>query len=99
MPCKPISQFSTVSLTTTLEREIKAVSQHAVESLENLLDKYGDLFAEELAIISHSVQNCMSDKHKLYKLQTVPYALETAINDELDHLEREGILEYVIHSE
>ena len=83
-------------------RDIRAVSQHAVGSLEYLLDKYGDLFVEELGTIkpfSAKLHVNPQDKTKFYKTRTVPYALKSAIDDELDCLEREGILEEVTHSE
>ena len=83
-------------------RDIRAVSQHAVGSLEYLLDKYGDLFVEELGTIkpfSAKLHVNPQDKPKFYKTRTVPYALKSAIDDELDCLEREGILEEVTHSE
>ena len=83
-------------------RDIKAVSQHAVGSLDYLLDKYGDLFVNELGTIesfSAKLHVNPQDKPKFYKARTVPYALKSVIDDELDRLEREGILEKVTHSE
>lgn len=49
-----------LQLLTLNWQEIKAVSQHVVGSLDYLMDKYGEIFAEELGTISHSVQSCMS---------------------------------------
>lgn len=83
-------------------RDIKAVSQHAVGSLDYLLDKYGDIFVDELGTIksfSAKLHVNPQEKPKFYKVRTVPYALQSAIDDELDRLEREGILEKVTHSE
>ena len=83
-------------------RDIKAVSQHAVGSLDYLLDKYGDLFVDELGTIksfSAKLHVNPQDKPKFYKARTVTYALKSVIDDELDRLEREGILEKVTHSE
>ena len=74
----------------------------AVGSLEYLLDKYGDLFVDELGTIkpfSAKLHVNPQDKPKFFKARTVPYALKGAIDDELDRLEREGILEKVTHSE
>lgn len=70
-------------------------------SLDYLLDKYGDIFVDELGTIkSFSAKFHVNpqDKPKFYKARTVPYALQSAIDNELDRLEHEGILE-VTHSE
>ena len=83
-------------------REIKAVSQHAVGSLNYLLDKYGDLFTVELGTIkSFQAESHVKpeDPAKFFKARSVPYALRSCIEEELDRLEREGILEKVNHSE
>ena len=83
-------------------RDIIAVSQHAMGSLDYLLDKYGDIFVDELGTIksfSAKLHVNPQDKPKFYKARTVPYALQSAIDDELERLEREGILEKVTHSE
>lgn len=76
---------------------------HAVGSLEYLLDKYDEvLFTEELGTIkSFSVKlNVKPDeKPKFFKLRTVPYAVRTSIEEEIERLEKAGILERVTHSE
>ena len=78
------------------------MSQHAVGSLDYLLDKYGDLFTEELGTIKSfqaELHVNPEDPAKFFKAQSVPYALRSRIEEELDRLEREGILEKVTHSE
>ena len=83
-------------------REIKAVSQHAVGSLDYLLDKYGEIFVDELGTINSFTAKLhvnSEDQPKFYKPRTVPYALKSVIDDEIDRLERDGILEKVTHSE
>ena len=83
-------------------REIKAVATHAVGSLEYLLDKYGDIFTDDLGTIKAHCATLhvkQGEKPKFFKAQSVPYAVKGAIADELDRLEQEGILERVTHSE
>ena len=83
-------------------REIKAVRNHAVGSLDYLLDKYGDIFTDELGTIKSFCAQLdvkPGEKPKFFKPRTVPYAVRSAIEDEIDRLEREGILEKVTHSE
>lgn len=38
------------------------------------------------------------ERPKFFKPRTVPYAMRSGIEDELDRMEREGILERVTHS-
>ena len=83
-------------------KEIKAVSKHAMGSLEYLLDKYGDLFKDELG----TIKSFQAELHvnpevrpKFFKPRSVPYALREPIEEELDRLEREGIIDKVTHSE
>ena len=64
--------------------------------------KYAELFSEELGTIKTFCAELNVDpavKPKFFKAHTVPFALRTAIEDELDRLEREGIIERVTHSE
>ena len=83
-------------------KEVHALSKHEEGSLEYLLDKYAELFSEELGTIKTFCAELNVDpaaKPKFFKARTVPFALRTAIEDELDRLEREGIIEKVTHSE
>ena len=83
-------------------REIRAVNSHPVGTLQYLLDKYNDIFTDELGTVkSHVAKLHMKadEQPRFFKARTVPYALRNAIEDELDRLEREGILEKVTHSE
>ena len=62
-------------------KEIKPVSEHAVGSLEYLLDKYGDLFNEELGSIKSlkaELHVKPKEKPKFFKPCSVPYALSGA---------------------
>ena len=80
-------------------REVHALTKHAKGSLDDLLDKYGDIFGDELGTIRSFCAELNTDttvKPKFFKARTVPFALRTAIEEELDRLEREGI---VTHSD
>lgn len=71
-------------------REIKAMKTHAVGSLEYLLDKYSDLFNEELGTIKPFLAKVHVEpgkKPKFFKSRSVPYAMRSPIEDELDRLE------------
>lgn len=62
-------------------RDIKAVSQYSVGSLEYLLDKHGDLFVDELGIVKS-----FSAKMSTLKLSlsfSVPYTLTSAIDHDV----------------
>ena len=66
------------------------------------LDKYGDIFGEELGTIKSFCAELNVDptiKPKFFKVRTVPFALRSAIEEELDCLEREGIVKKATHSE
>ena len=83
-------------------RKIQAVSRHAEGSLEYLLDKYGDLFKEELGTIKSfqaELHVKPEEKPRFFKSRPVPYALRSPNEEELDRLEREGIIDKVSHSE
>ena len=83
-------------------KEVKAVSEHARWSLEYLLDKYGDLFKDELGTIKSfqaELHVKLEERPKFFKPRSVPYALREPIEEELDRLEHEGIIDKVTHSE
>lgn len=83
-------------------KEVQALSKHEEGSLEYLLDKYTEIFSEELGTIKYFCAELNVDpavKPKFFKARTVPFALHSAIEEELDHLKGEGIVEKVTHSE
>ena len=83
-------------------RKINAVSKHAERSVEYLVDKYGELFLDELGTIKSfqaELRVELQDRPKSFKARSVPYALRLPIEEELDRLEREGIIDKVTHSE
>ena len=78
------------------------MSKHAVGSLEYLLDKYGDLFKNELG----TIRSFQAELHvkpevrpKCFKPRSVPYALREPIDEELDRFEGGGKFDKVTHSE
>ena len=83
-------------------REVHALSKHSEGSLEYLLDKYGDIFGNELGTIKYFCAELNVEptaNAKFLKARTVPYALRGPIEEELDRLEKEGIIEKITHSE
>ena len=82
-----------------------AVNQIALttqERLEKILKIYGGIFREELGEMKN-VKVKLSMKEgavpKFYKPRPVPFALKDAIGQELDRLEKRGILEKVTFSD
>ena len=83
-------------------RSIKAVNTPEDGSLNYLLDKFSDVFTGKLGTIksfSAKVSLKAGEEPKFFKPRSVPYAVKGAIDEELDHLEQQGILEKVTHSE
>ena len=83
-------------------KAIHSLQEQAATSLEDLLARYSELFSEELGTIKSFRAKLNVDPQanpKFYKARTVPYALKSAIEDELDRLEREEIIERVTHSD
>ena len=71
-------------------------------SLDYLLDKFSDVFAEKLGTIkSFSAKLSLKEgeEPKFFKPRSMPYAARGAIEEELDRLEQQGILEKVTYSE
>ena len=76
--------------------------------LDQLLDKYQELFQEELGTLKEldtgkDVQVCLSVRPgaqpTFCRHRSVPYALKGAIEQEIEKLEKEGVLEPVRYSE
>ena len=69
---------------------------------KNVFDQFPNLFKEELGHAKsfpatlHVEENC---KPRFYKARTVPYALRSKVDGELQRLEDEGIIEPVKHSD
>ena len=61
------------------------------------------MFTGKLDTIKSLVQNYVSlkagEEPKFFKPRSVSYVVRGAIDEELDHLEQQGILEKVTHSE
>ena len=67
--------------------------------LEYLLEKYSDIFSEELGDFAAKLHVDPGSPPKFFKPRTVPYAIRDSIMNEIDRLERAGILKQVTHSE
>ena len=67
-----------------------------------LFDKYKNIFKEELGIVSShkaTLQVRPGASPKFHKARPVPFAIKDALGAHLDHLESEGILVKVKHSD
>ena len=80
-------------------RKTKSSSE---QSLENLLSKHAQLFQDELGTIKSAQAKLYlkpDTKPKFFKPRPVPFALKTAVEQELDRLESAGIIQSVPTSE
>ena len=83
-------------------QDIKSVHSHQVSQLTALLDKYSEVFTEELGTIKPFQAKLVVDPKatpRFHRPRPVPYALKKAVEEELDRLERAGVLEKVDHSD
>ena len=81
-------------------KAIAAVSRS--KTLGDVLDKYKDVFKEELGTIhpfTVELSVVPDAKPKFCRARPVPFALRPAVEEELDRLESQGVLEKVDHSE
>ena len=81
-------------------RQIATVS--SVKTLDKLLDEHHALFREELGTISQfqaKLQVRPDARPKFFKPRPVPFAIKTAIEEELDRLEASGALRKVTYSD
>ena len=73
-----------------------------VEDSEVLLEKYSDLFTEELGTLRGTTASISVDpdvKPQFYKPRDVPYALRSKVEEELERLEAAGIITPVSYSD
>ena len=80
----------------------KTICSFTNSSLDSLLDKYSDVYAEGLGTVKpFKVKLNVSSKAKpkFCKPRPVPFALRSAVEADLDRLEREGVIEKVTFSE
>ena len=81
---------------------IKTVSCNQIAQLNELLDNYKDVFTDELGLIKPFQAKLLVDataRPKFYRPRSVPFALRSTVEEELDRLERSGVLEKVDHSD
>ena len=83
---------------------IKKVTQHSdsKKRLQELLEKYKEVFQEELGHIKEfkaKLQVQENAKPKIFKPRSVPFAMKAAVDEELDRLEQIGVLEKISSSD
>ena len=81
-------------------RSIKTVSSQQ-ESLNEMLQRYAEIFTDELGTIKkHTVKLVVAPdaNPKFHPPRSVPYALKALVEEELNRLERIGVLEKVDYS-
>ena len=72
------------------------------EQVNALLSKYDDLFKEGLSVMNmFNAQLHLKEgsSPKFCKARNVPFALRPAVESEISHLEKEGVLKPVMHSQ
>ena len=78
------------------------VNWHIHEEVTSLLNKHSMLFSEQLGTIKglRATLNVKPDAQaKFYKARNVPFALQEAVEAELDRMEKDGMIRSVTHSE
>ncbi|GFQ80554.1 retrovirus-related Pol polyprotein from transposon 412 [Trichonephila clavata] len=81
---------------------IKAIRAKTKQNLNNLLREYKDIFDDKLGEISNyeaKLKLRPGVKPIFCRVRTVPFALKGRVENEIDRLEREGIIEKVESSE
>ncbi|GBM84945.1 hypothetical protein AVEN_120214-1 [Araneus ventricosus] len=81
---------------------IKAVRVTSKRNLSQLLEEYKNIFDDELGEINnYQVKLELKPEVKpiFSRVRTVPFALKGRVENEIDRLEKEGIIEKVEHSE
>ncbi|GFQ85833.1 retrovirus-related Pol polyprotein from transposon 412 [Trichonephila clavata] len=81
---------------------IKAIRAKTEQNLNNLLREYKDIFDDKLGEISNyeaKLKLRPGVKPIFCRVRTVPYALKGRVENEIDRLEKEGIIEKVESSE
>ncbi|GFR14890.1 uncharacterized protein K02A2.6 [Trichonephila clavata] len=81
---------------------IKAIRAKTEQNLNNLLREYKDIFDDKLGEISNyeaKLKLRPGVKPIFCRVRTVPFALKGRVENEIDRLEREGIIEKVKSSE
>ncbi len=92
-----------------LQLDWKAIKVHhqpmlpsSTSTLQKLLEKHKDVFKEEIGELKGITTKLKVKENatpKFHKARPVPYALRSRVEDELDRLEKQGIITKVNHSE
>ena len=79
-----------------------SISPQVNQQLHTTIQSHSDLFKDELGTIKGISANRELKQRaspKFFKARTVPYALQQAVEEEYNRLERDGIISKVEHSE
>ena len=72
-----------------------------LDTLQGVLDHHSNVFKSSLGLVQGTTAKIHLDPTatpKFFKARPVPYALRDKVHNELDHLEKEGIIQPIIHS-
>ena len=75
---------------------------HLAEKWQDVVDRHTDLFKEDLGFMKDAEAKLIIDTEvqpKFYRPRPVPYALKERVGQELDRLERTGVIEKTPNSE
>ena len=79
--------------------ESKEISSSNVQGVEKIVEKFGDLFSNELGCYSgQPVELEVVSQPKFYKARPVPFAIREKVKKALDEMEREGVLKKISSS-
>ena len=87
---------------TEIQLNWQQINKVTKSDLYMLFDKYKNIFKEELGTVSShkaTLQVRPGASPKFHKARPVPFAIKEAVGAQLDHLESEGILVKVKHSD
>ena len=83
-------------------KRIAAVRQDPSKTLDTLLEEYHEIFSDDLGTIQQFKAQLAVQENvqpKFFKPRSVPIAMKPLVEDELDRLEKMGVLEKVSYSQ
>lgn len=69
---------------------------HTNQQLDKLLNKHSQVFKEELRLIKGTTANLMIDKNAqpcFCNFRSIPFSVRSRVEQELEHLEKNGVIE------
>ena len=91
-----------ITITPEMFGRVTAIEPVLPTPLQDLLNVYEDLFKPELGhCVTTTANLCLREgaQPKFCKPRKLPFALKPVVGDELDRLERQGVIEKVPHSD